>query len=96
MPYTVVWIPEAETELTRLYLKARERGLTELWVSCAHVDRVLRHAPDQVGVPMEDFPGLWAYAAPPLRGHRLAVVYRIAAEDLQVLIQKPYVLPSLD
>lgn len=96
MPYTVLWTREAENDLAALHLRVRQFGLT-LWRPAAEIDSVLRYAPEDFGVPMEDFPGLWAFAAPTAVGNeRLAVVFCIVPADMQVIVLKPYLLATHD
>ncbi len=47
MKYTVVWIPEAEAEITRLWIDGRGRSLVAAAVDA--MDRQLRDDPLEVG-----------------------------------------------
>jgi hypothetical protein len=90
----VIWSPEAEAELARLYLKSRPRTSAEFWKASALIDRHLRHNPDQSGAPIEDYPGLLAMSARISTRERLAVVYRIVPDDMQVFVVDARVLPE--
>lgn len=92
MPFTVIWSPDAEAELARLYLKSRQRTSSEFWKASAQIDRHLRHNPNQAGAPIEDYPGLLAMSAPISIRERLAVVYRIIPDDMQVFVVDTRVL----
>jgi hypothetical protein len=62
-PYEVVYSPEAEDDLTLLWLHATDRSAVTLASELA--DRLLAADPYQTGVPLAE--GLWAITVPPLR-----------------------------
>ena len=93
MPFTVIWSAEAETELARLHLKTRRRPASELWRACAEIERHLRHNPAQAGGSLDAFPGLLTMASRLANHDRLAVVYEVRPDDMQVIVSKVLLLP---
>ena len=61
--YTVTWHPEAEAELTALWLTAEDRD--EITTAVQAIDLALANDADAKGVVIAD--GLRAFLAPPLR-----------------------------
>lgn len=96
MPFTVIWRAEAEADLARLYLRLRRRPASELWPACAEIEQHLRHNPQQSGVPMRGFRSIRTIASTLANRERLAVVYEVMPDDMQVLVHKVFLLPDAE
>lgn len=79
MKFTVLWIPEAEAELARLWTGTRTRAIVTHAVDA--IDQVLRIAPDEVGESRDGNRRIF-FAWP------LAVTYVIKHDDRIVQINK--------
>lgn len=79
MKFTVNWHPDAEQELTQIWLGARDRQrITE---SAEQIDGQLRTNPDQRGESREDDRRILMVAP-------LAVSFRVLTDDLRVVVLK--------
>ena len=72
MVWTVVWLPDAESELAELWLASTDRERTTL--AADQIEKQLRHNPDSAGESRAA--GRRILIVPPL-----AVIYRILFDD---------------
>jgi hypothetical protein len=77
MAWTVVWLPDAESEPAELWLASADRARTTL--AADQIDKQLQHDPNLVGESRAR--GRRILIVPPL-----AVFYRILAEDRLVQV----------
>jgi len=77
MRFTVIWSLVPQNQLAELWVNAANRNAV---TQAAHqIDQILQTDPEQQGVP---FYGDYLLVVPPLR-----VVYRVNADDAQVVIE---------
>lgn len=72
MDFTVVWLPDAETELAECWLGTLDRA--QVTLAASRIDTALRSDPEQVGESRSD--GRRILIIPPL-----AVTYRVLPAD---------------
>ena len=72
MRWTVVWLPDAESELAELWLASADRE--SITLAASQIDKQLRHNPEAVGESRAS--GRRILIVPPL-----AVVYRVLHDD---------------
>jgi hypothetical protein len=77
MAWTVVWLPDAEKELTELWIDSTDRESFTL--AADQIDKLLQHDPDSVGESRAA--GRRILIVPPL-----AVTYRVLPDDRLVQV----------
>ena len=87
MTYSVVWQPEVEEELARLWLDVTTRKMVTL--AADRIDGLLRNQPDEVGESRAN--GRRILLVPPL-----ATIYRVLEDDLQVRVLRVWYFSKRD
>jgi plasmid stabilization system protein ParE len=77
MNYNVIWLPDAERELTDLWLHSPDRGIVTK--AAAVIDRLLERNPEYEGESRTNDQRI-LFASP------LAVIYRLRSEEREVAV----------
>ncbi len=87
MKYLVIWQPEAEDELARLWLDVTSRQMVTL--AANRIDGLLQTQPNEVGESRTN--GRRILLVPPL-----AAIYRVIEADLQVRVLRVWYFSKRD
>ncbi len=87
MTYSVIWQPEVEEELARLWLDVPTRKMVTL--AADRIDGLLRTQPNEVGESRAN--GRRILLVPPL-----AAIYRVLEDDLQVCVLRVWYFSKRD